>query len=321
MGLSQANLDSHLDFNADQVNTPNWMKLTPVMIAAATSNPAAISSLVSYKADVNLRDSEQRTALHYAASVGSIECIRLLLEAGADHSLRDHKGMVALHDLMATDHGRERTEQMIDAFLEFGADLEARDLVLRTPLHAAVEWKNPSAVKILIERGADIDSMNEDERTPIVRAIELHNYEVLCTLIDLGAKFAWKTVRSTQDNVFKCVVYQGTVNSMYVLASSKAPPVQYSRREIMSWFNHYRVREEIYHVAGEEIPAPEEELRALNYMLERGGIDVDVERYESDQQCIYESGADDTNNTKDDEYHDMEETSKPLVALAKNKDA
>lgn len=277
-GLSQANLDDHLYHNPGEVNTPNWMKITPMMIAAATSNHAAVSSLVAHKANVNLGDNEQTTALHYAAAVGNLKCIRLLLEAGADHKLRDHNGMVALHDLMGHDFGRERTEAMIDTFLEFGADLEARDLILRTPLHAAVELRNLSAVKVLIERGADIDSLNEHERPPIVRAIELHNYEILCTLIDLGAKLAWKTQRSTQDNVLKCAVYQGTVNSMYILASSNAPLVRYSRRSIMYWFNHYRLRKEIYHIAGEEIPTPEEELQALNYMLERSGMDVDVEK-------------------------------------------
>lgn len=42
--------------------------------------------------DVNLKDSEGQTSLHYASSCGHLECIKALVTAGADQTLLDEEG-------------------------------------------------------------------------------------------------------------------------------------------------------------------------------------------------------------------------------------
>jgi len=46
---------------------------------------------------VDARDVKQRTALHYAASVGNSDVIVLLLDSAADAGVQDVTGMTPLH--------------------------------------------------------------------------------------------------------------------------------------------------------------------------------------------------------------------------------
>ena len=65
------------------INTP----LTPtqqtiLMLAASISSINLVKATLHYKPQLHLKDSIGRTALHYAAAVGSIEIFELLIEAG-----------------------------------------------------------------------------------------------------------------------------------------------------------------------------------------------------------------------------------------------
>lgn len=45
---------------------------------------------------LDIQDVDGQTALHVAASVGNVECVKLLLAAGADSTLRDAEGLTPL---------------------------------------------------------------------------------------------------------------------------------------------------------------------------------------------------------------------------------
>ena len=46
---------------------------------------------------VNVSDKDGWTFLHYAASYGSVDCLRELIISGADVNAKDHKGRTPLH--------------------------------------------------------------------------------------------------------------------------------------------------------------------------------------------------------------------------------
>ncbi|KAJ2989487.1 hypothetical protein NUW58_g3441 [Xylaria curta] len=81
-----------------------------------------VFALIRKGADVNLQDSKQRTALHWAAYSGSIEATILTIEAGANTSMKDRDGRSAL--IIAAIYGRAA---VVNILLHRGSDPKASD--------------------------------------------------------------------------------------------------------------------------------------------------------------------------------------------------
>ena len=98
------------------------------------------------------------------------EMARVLLEHGMDPNLPDWQRATPLHNICNRD-GRSRPDpnrlQLVDLFLEFGADFNPIDEEYRsTPLGWAARNGLPDMVKRLIERGADKDAAGAPWATP-----------------------------------------------------------------------------------------------------------------------------------------------------------
>ena len=98
------------------------------------------------------------------------EMARVLLEHGMDPNLPDWQRATPLHNICNRD-GRSRPDpnrlQLVDLFLEFGADLNPIDEEYRsTPLGWAARNGLPDMVKRLLERGGDKDVAGAPWATP-----------------------------------------------------------------------------------------------------------------------------------------------------------
>ena len=71
--------------------------------------------------------------------------------------------------------------------MDRGADIDARDVDQRTPLHDACDNGNMEVTMALVDRGADIDSRTVAQRTPLHDACAKGNMEVTMALVDRGA--------------------------------------------------------------------------------------------------------------------------------------
>ena len=98
--------------------------------------------------DVNARDKDGNTPLHWAVWYGHDNIVELLLAAGADVNARDEDGKTPLH--LAAQWGREGCARLL---LAAGADVNARDNYGNTPLYYAARWGRADCAQALREAG------------------------------------------------------------------------------------------------------------------------------------------------------------------------
>jgi ankyrin repeat protein len=82
------------------LNRFDCISRTPLMCAVEANRLAAAEYQISEGADVNANDEDSigNTALHYAASEGSLESVHLLLDADADPTIPGLMGLTPLHN-------------------------------------------------------------------------------------------------------------------------------------------------------------------------------------------------------------------------------
>ncbi|KAJ4019665.1 hypothetical protein NW766_003422 [Fusarium irregulare] len=95
-----------------------------------------------------------------------------------------------------------RNEDILRRFVDEGADLEARDGDLNTPLHiAAFDEDDFHMVKALLQAGSNVAVVNEEGLTPLAIAIVHGNVDSVKLLIEFGAD-----IRSVdEDDLRQCV--------------------------------------------------------------------------------------------------------------------
>ncbi|CAN0153028.1 unnamed protein product [Ectocarpus fasciculatus] len=88
---------------------------------------------------------------------------RTLLDSGADVKSVDQLGNTALH--WAACSG---IPEVVDALIDFGADVEARVLVMGlTPLHVATYWGGPVLLLALLQKGAYANAQDTAGKRPL----------------------------------------------------------------------------------------------------------------------------------------------------------
>ncbi|XP_074745425.1 protein phosphatase 1 regulatory subunit 16A [Strix uralensis] len=96
-----------------------------------------------------------------AAARHDAEEVRQFLQSGVSPDLCNEDGLTALHQCCIDDYG-----DVVTVLLEAGADVNARDSELWTPLHAAATCGHLRLVQLLVRRGADLLAVNSDGNMP-----------------------------------------------------------------------------------------------------------------------------------------------------------
>nr|XP_034371386.1 ankyrin repeat domain-containing protein 26-like [Arvicanthis niloticus] len=163
-------------------------------IHKAASRGAAVivqCRLMLERNGVNDRDKNDRTMLHYACAHGHPMVAALLIEWNCDIDLRDSDNCTALIKVDITQQFQCDMDlmgilgiKMISAKCKCGADPNAKDNHGNTALHYAVWHNKTSMVNILLEHNADICIRNKDNFTPYTLARLRNNESLAKFLVD-----------------------------------------------------------------------------------------------------------------------------------------
>jgi len=190
-----------LKYNAD-INAKNAQGNTPLHFAAISFQPDAIEKLLNSGADVHAKDNDDLTPLHMACRFGNMEAVESLLNHGALIDCRDNKQTTPLHYAAAC-----FAHEICGAFDE--SDFEKAKPYFTAILMQRDHKRNGflPIVQCLLEKGAKTDEADANRRTPFFYAVVGGNTDIINLLLPHKAKPADKdnsvTPRQYLDRLIK----------------------------------------------------------------------------------------------------------------------
>ena len=173
----------------------------PLIEAARADDAQGVRAAIDRGADVNVRQGDGTTALHWAAHRNSHAIARLLLGAGADPNATNDLDATPLW--LAAENGSARlTELLLDA----SADPNLTLAMGETPLMIAARSGASETVALLLDAGADPNAAEvERGQTALMWAAAQGHAHVAQLLIDAGADLharsrVWGQLENTAGN-------------------------------------------------------------------------------------------------------------------------
>ena len=137
--------------------------MTPLHWAA---NKDVAQLLLTYKAEVNVRNNDGNTPLHWAVNLGTKDVVELLLANKAAVNAKNNHDLTPLH--YAAAWGRKDVAELL---LVHGADVNAKQNNGQTPLHRAAMAGSKDVAELLLVHGADVNARDKDDKTPLFYAV------------------------------------------------------------------------------------------------------------------------------------------------------
>ena len=163
------NVSLLLKYGAD-INLEDHNRITPLLIGIIHSDSKMVRYLLSMKADVNQRVTEDHTTyLHIALEKELVEISLILIANNADLNCPDLKGIYPVH--IAAKNGNLAVLRILS---EHGHSLEIGDYSGKTPTHyAAISKKeNRNVLKFLKRKSVFLDSPAQYENSVIPEHVE-----------------------------------------------------------------------------------------------------------------------------------------------------
>lgn len=157
------------------VNSKDREKRTPLHWAAGKNAERCVGALIEAGANVNAADWAEHTPLQWAASVDSLEAVKALVAAGARVDKFDHDKRTSLH--WAAHRGADRVLKFL--LDETDSAVDATDYGGFAATHSAARRGAVSVLKLLLAKGADPNLAALNGETPTDLAFDLETKRAL----------------------------------------------------------------------------------------------------------------------------------------------
>jgi ankyrin repeat protein len=200
---------------------------TPDLIQAVKSqDDAAARLLLEHHADVNARQGDGATALHWAAYHDDLAMADALIHAGARVDAANDLGATPLH--LACNN---RSAAMVDRLLAAKANPNAKLLDGETVLMTCARAGSAPAVKALLVHGADAKAREpEHDQTALMWAAANNHPDVTALLIEFGADVRARSRSYAQTVVGEQTQRAGREELNYTVMRGGSTPLLFAAR-------------------------------------------------------------------------------------------
>jgi ankyrin repeat protein len=176
--IAQALFENGAEVDVVDIHGQNALHLLPQQ---TTTGVGSAELLLSLGVDMNARDKEERTPLHFASYYGDVHIAESLLDYGAWVDAEDILGQTPLHQVLLGNRNYQsfcdepffekeypgRFACLAERLLEYGADVNAQNKDHETSLHLASRLRFHDLARILLQYGADINVANSEGKSPL----------------------------------------------------------------------------------------------------------------------------------------------------------
>lgn len=164
-----------------EIDDQDRNKRTALHWAASYGNLEHVKMLIKQDSNIGIPDIEGKTPLHWAASSRdpeAVNCVKLILDTTPSViNWQDYEGRTALH--LAVADGNAAVVKALVAVEN--CNVSALDNMFRTPLHWAAVLGHSKIVSLLLDNNADFSSSDQNGATPLHYAAQ-NNFDETCEM-------------------------------------------------------------------------------------------------------------------------------------------
>lgn len=155
--------------------------------------------------DINIRDINGYSAIHYATKMSNIELLLFLINQGANINSCDLYGNTPI--IIACSKGDVYISEIL---IKNGCDVNIRNKNSNTALYYSIH-ENTEITQMLLENGANINVIDIDGETPILTALK-HGYsDIIALFLKRYTDIVLKTISSKKYNIIKKSVFVSNI--------------------------------------------------------------------------------------------------------------
>eukprot|EP01117_Protostelium_nocturnum_P000412 TRINITY_DN10478_c0_g1_i1.p1 TRINITY_DN10478_c0_g1~~TRINITY_DN10478_c0_g1_i1.p1 ORF type:complete len:389 (+),score=63.15 TRINITY_DN10478_c0_g1_i1:133-1299(+) len=171
-------------------------------------------------------DARGWTALHWYATFGNIEAVKLLIEKyGADPNIQSYLGSTSVVRAISHIYGKRRRE-LLTYLISKGGNLNIRCVDGWNCLHMVIDTNLTDFVDEFLANGVEIDAQDKKGSTPLIFAVERGYNETVRMLLDRGAN---PNIRNKKNFTALDVAVYTDNQELVTLLKAKTEPVQSCR--------------------------------------------------------------------------------------------